>query len=48
MNEGGMAKRYFCGVKIKTTPDAKAAYSAADFVVIAASTNVYSTKSVEV
>ena len=30
------------------TLDAKAAYSDADFVVIAAPTNVYSTKSVEV
>ena len=33
---------------LTATLDAKAAYSDADFVVIAASTNVYSTKSVEV
>ena len=33
---------------LTATLDAKAAYSDADFVVIAAPTNVYSTKSVEV
>ena len=35
-------------LKLTATLDAKAAYSDADFVVIAAPTNVYSTKSVEV
>lgn len=35
-------------LKLTATLDAKVAYSEADFVVIAAPTNVYSTKSVEV
>lgn len=35
-------------LNLTATLDAKAAYSDADFVVIAAPTNVYSTKSVEV
>ena len=35
-------------LNLTATLDAKAAYSDADFVVVAAPTNVYSTKSVEV
>lgn len=35
-------------LNLTATLDAKAAYSDADFVIIAAPTNVYSTKSVEV
>ncbi len=35
-------------LKLTATLDAKVSYSEADFVVIAAPTNVYSTKSVEV